>query len=63
MREAISRSKVRSFNDSPTSVAGGREDATVVTENDDGDSYYKSRRRHVDRRDVRVGNESLSQDF
>lgn len=63
--DAISRSKVRSFNDASVLSVGGRKDATVYkyTENDDGDSYYKSRRRLVDRRDVRVGNESSSQDL
>ncbi|KAI5118090.1 hypothetical protein M0805_007740 [Coniferiporia weirii] len=63
--DAISRQKVRSFNDSSQAGAGGRKDATVYKYKDDGESgeYYQSRSRHIDRRNVRVGNESPSEDL
>lgn len=57
--------KVRSFNDTSSANAGGRKDATVYkySEEGDSDSYYKSSSRHVDRRNVRVGNESPAEDL
>ncbi|KAL5528859.1 hypothetical protein ACEPAG_4833 [Sanghuangporus baumii] len=63
--EVISRSKVRSFNDTSAPGAGGRKDATVYKHTDDVDngSYYQSRSRHIDRRNVRVGNESPGEDL
>ena len=63
--DAISRGKVRSFNDTAAAGAGGRKDGTVYkhSEDDDSGAYYQSRSRHIDRRNVRVGNESPGEDL
>lgn len=63
--DAISRGKVRSFNDSSPVGGGGRKDGTVYryTDDNDGGSVYQSRSRHIDRRNVRVGNESPGEDL
>ncbi len=63
---ALSRGKVRSFNDTSAAGAGGRKDATVYKHADDAESpdrYYQSRSRHLDRRTVRAGNESPAEDL
>ena len=62
---AMSRGKIRSFNDTSPANAGTRKDGTVYKYTDDGDSteYYQSRSRHIDRRNVRVGNESPANDL
>lgn len=54
--------KVRSFND----TAPARQDATVYKykeDDDDSGSYYQSKARHVDRRNVRTGNETPHEDL
>ena len=64
--DTLSKSKVRSFNDSSAPGAGGRKDGTVYKYSDEDSNsggYYQSRSRHIDRRNVRVGNESPSQDL
>ncbi|KAL5533504.1 hypothetical protein ACEPAF_5280 [Sanghuangporus sanghuang] len=63
--EVVSRSKVRSFNDTSAPGAGGRKDGTVYKHSDDVDtgSYYQSRSRHIDRRNVRAGKESPGEDL
>ncbi|TDL18518.1 hypothetical protein BD410DRAFT_497704 [Rickenella mellea] len=60
----VSRGKVRSFNGTAEN-AGTRKDGTVYKHQDDsgGEEYYQSRSRHINRNDVRVGDESPAADL